>query len=68
MKALHVILAVAGAAVAGAAAGILLAPRKGEETRENIVDFVKSHYPGVKQNRLEALADQIAREVKEADE
>ena len=68
MKALHVILAVAGAAVAGAAAGILLAPRKGEETRENIVDFVKSPYPGVKQNRLEALADQIAREVKEAAE
>lgn len=65
MKTAHVILAVAAAAAAGAIAGILAAPRKGEETRDNLRDFVKSHCPGSKEKRLEALADQIAREVKE---
>lgn len=64
MKAAHVILATAAAAAAGAVIGILFAPRKGEETRENIGDFVKSHCPGQKEKRLEALANQIAREVK----
>lgn len=64
MKTVHVILALAGAA-AGALAGILLAPRKGEETRDNVRDFVLSHAPGSKGRRLERLANQIAREVKE---
>ena len=33
MKPLHVILAVIGGAVAGAAVGLLVAPEKGEDTR-----------------------------------
>ena len=64
MKKVSILLAVAGAAAAGAALGILLAPRKGKETRENVKDFLKSHYPAMKTKRLEALADQIASEVK----
>lgn len=67
MKALPMILALAGAAAVGAAAGILLAPRKGEETRENIKDFLKSHCPLMKEKRLEALADQIAAEMQKED-
>lgn len=65
MRTVHVILALAGAAAAGALAGLLLAPRKGEETRKNVRDFVLSHAPGLKDRRLECLANQIAREVKE---
>lgn len=65
MRTVHVILALAGAAAAGALAGLLLAPRKGEETRKNVRDFVLSHVPGLKDCRLERLANQIAREVKE---
>ena len=65
MRTVHVILALAGAAAAGALAGLLLAPRKGEETRKNVRDFVLSHAPGSKGRRLERLANQIAREVKE---
>lgn len=64
MKTFNLILALAGAAAAGVAVGILTAPRKGTETRENIKDFVKSHYPAVKEHRLQELADQIAQEFK----
>lgn len=64
MKQSHVILAAVAVAATGALFGILFAPRKGDETRNNIGDFVKSHCPGQKEKRLEALANQIAREVK----
>lgn len=67
MKNSHKFLVFLGAAAAGYVAGLLMAPRKGEETRENIRDFIRSHYPGIRERRLEELADQIAREVKEAE-
>ena len=41
MKALGYIAAVVGGAVAGAAAALLLAPEKGEDTRAKISDSVK---------------------------
>lgn len=66
MKTFPLLLTVLGAAAAGAAAGILMAPRKGSETRDNIKDFIKSHYPSIKEHRLEALAEQIEKEIKEA--
>lgn len=53
---------IAGAAALGAAAGIVMAPRRGTETLDNIKDFMKSHYPGLKRRRLQALAEQVARE------
>ena len=64
MKPIHIVLALSAIA-AGAAAGILLAPRRGKETRDNIKDFLRSHYPGMRTRRLEALADQMAREVRQ---
>lgn len=66
MKKINIFLSLAAAAAAGAAAGLLLAPRRGKETREDIAGFIKSHYPGLKNQRLSALADQIAQEVGEA--
>ncbi|MDO5395598.1 MAG: YtxH domain-containing protein [Bacteroidales bacterium] len=64
MKTAHTVMALVGFAALGAALGILLAPRRGKETRENIKDFLKSHYPAMRTRRLEALADEIADEAK----
>jgi gas vesicle protein len=36
-------IAVLGSAAAGLFAGMLLAPRKGSETRENVMDFIRRH-------------------------
>lgn len=65
MKALPIVIAALGGAIVGAATALLLAPRKGSETREAIKDFIVSHVPGIKASELESLADQIAEEIKE---
>lgn len=64
MKALNVILAVAGGVAVGAAIGILFAPRSGDETRRAVRDYIKSKCPGLKGTRLEAIADEITDEIK----
>ena len=66
MKALNVVLAVAGGVALGTAIGLLLAPKSGKETRESIRDFIKSKCPAMKQNRLEALVDRIQEDLAEA--
>ena len=58
MKALNIVLAIVGGAIAGATVGLLLAPEKGEDTRKNIVKYLESK--GIK---LEELADEIADEL-----
>lgn len=64
MKVLPLLLTITGSAVAGFAAGILLAPRKGNETREIMMNYFKSQCPCCK-DRIKAMADQIECEVKE---
>lgn len=67
MKATTMIAAFMGGAIAGAAAALLFAPAKGEDTRSQIKALCKKY--GVckctRKNELEELVDQIAAEINE---
>lgn len=63
MKPLNIILAVVGGAIAGATVGLLFAPDKGENTRNDIVKFLKSKGINLKKDKMEELADEIAEQL-----
>lgn len=67
MKALNYVAAFLGGAALGAAAGLLFAPEKGEDTRKKIAELLRKK--GIRLNReeMEDLVDQIAAEVKDAE-
>ena len=65
MKALSIVAAFLGGVTLGAAAGILFAPEKGEDTRRKIAEVLRKK--GIRLNRAEDLVDQIAAEVKDAE-
>ena len=62
MKATSVLLAVTGAALAGAATALLLAPQSGRRTRRDIHRFLKEHGPTCS-DKIDDIADRIAAEI-----
>lgn len=63
MKPLHVICAVVGGAIAGATVGLLLAPEKGKDTREKLIDILKSKGICLKKSKMEELVDELEEEI-----
>lgn len=63
MKPLHIVLAVIGGAIADATVGLLLAPEKGDTTRDNIMEFLKSKGIKLHKSKMEELADEIVEEI-----
>ena len=67
MKALNIVAAFLGGMAIGAAAGLLFAPEKGEDTRKKIADVLREKGIKLSHAEMEDLVDQIAAEVKDAE-
>lgn len=63
MKGLNFLLAFIGGAAVGAAAGILLAPERGDETRARIAEIIRKRGIKLSGKELENLVDDIAEEL-----
>lgn len=63
MKHTSILLAFLGGAAVGAAAGILFAPEKGDETRARIAEAIRKRGLKLSGKELENLVDDIAEEL-----
>lgn len=65
MKALHIISAVVGGAIAGAAVGLLVAPEKGKDTRNKIIEILKEKGIRLKKTEMDEIVDKIEEELEQ---
>ncbi len=63
MKSINYLLAFLGGAAVGAAAGILLAPEKGADTRAKIMEALRKRGIRLNKKEMENLVDEIAEEL-----
>lgn len=63
MKGLNVLVAFLGGAAIGAAAGILFAPDKGEDTRHKIAEILRKKGIRLSHSDMSTLVDEIAAEL-----
>lgn len=59
MKNFDILLAVVGGAIAGASLGLLFAPKKGEDLREEIAEYLESKGITLKKAKLDQLVEEI---------
>ncbi len=63
MKALNYIVAFLGGAAIGAAAGVLLAPEKGADTRQKIAEALRKRGIRLSKKEMNELVEDISEEI-----